>query len=174
MAKGKGKKNKGAQNQDPNNRVVASNRRARHDFEIIDKFECGMVLVGSEVKSLREANVRIAESYARVQRNELWLHSLHVAPYSHAGAAFQHDPDRRKKLLANRHEIERMEQATDADGLTLVPLSLYFKGGRAKIEIGIARRKKSEDKRRDIASRDATREADRAMSRNRTGKSTYD
>lgn len=159
------KKKKGSANQDPNNRVVASNRRARRDFQITETFECGIVLRGSEVKSLREASVQIAESYARVQNDELWLYSLHVAPYSHSGAAMGHDPDRRKKLLVNRSELNTIAQQTDKNGLTLVPLSLYFKNGKAKIEIGLARRMNKADRRQDIAKRDAARDAERDLGR---------
>lgn len=158
------KKGAGAK-QDPNNRVIASNRRARRDFQISDTYECGLVLRGSEVKSLREASVQIAESYARVQNGELWLYNLHIAPYSHSGAAMGHDPNRRKKLLANRPEINRIEVQTERDGLTLVPLSLYFKAGKAKLELGIARRMNKADRRQDIAKRDAARDAERDLGR---------
>jgi len=148
-------------------KVVASNRRARHEFEIVDTFECGLVLKGSEVKSLRESKVQLAESYARVSGGEVWLHSLHVSPYSHASTAFGHDPDRLKKLLLRRSEIDRLAARVDQENLTLVPLSLYFSGGRAKVELGLARRKTGADKRADIAKRDADREAAREMSDSR-------
>lgn len=161
------KKGKPDQKRDPNNAAIATNRRATHDFTIGDVWECGIVLVGSEVKSLREANVRINEAYARVKNNELWLYNLHVAPYSHSGTAFAHDPDRPKKLLANRREINAIRIATDNNGMTLVPLKMYFKNGRAKLEIGSGRRKKTEDKRRDIKARDADLEAKKAMSERR-------
>lgn len=144
--------------------VVATNRRAKHDFELGEVFECGMVLKGSEVKSLRESKVTIAESYARVYNNELWLYSLHIGQYSQSGAAFAHNPDREKKLLVHRSELERIRKALDHDGRTLVPLKLYFKEGRAKIEIALARRRKSEDKRQAIRERDADLEARKAMS----------
>lgn len=160
MAKSKKRPLKGS---DPNNAIVASNRRARHDFEIRETIECGMVLKGSEVKSLREAGVRIAESYARVHRGELFVHSLHISHYSHAGAAFQHEPERRRKLLASRSEIDRLSHEVDTAGLTLVPLQVYFKNGRAKLELGLGRRKKAHDKRADIAKRDADLEARKAM-----------
>lgn len=162
MAKGN---KSGSAGQDPNNRTVASNRRARRDFNISETFECGLVLRGSEVKSLREASVQIAEAYARVQHGELWLYNLHVAPYSHSGAAMGHDPDRRKKLLVHRAEIDKLHKATEVDGLTLVPLSLYFKNGKAKIELGIARRIKKADMRQEIAKRDAARDAERELGR---------
>lgn len=144
--------------------VVASNRRARHDFDIGETFECGLVLKGSEVKSLRESKVTIAESYARIVNDELWLFGLHVGQYSHSAAAYAHDADRDKKLLVHRSEITTMRRALEHDGRTLVPLKLYFKDGRAKIEIAIARRRRSEDKRQAIRERDAAAEARKAMS----------
>lgn len=143
--------------------VVASNRRAKRDFEISDTYECGMVLKGSEVKSLRESKVTISESYARIHNNELWLYGLHIGQYSQSGSAYAHNPDRDRKLLAHRDEIERMRRAVEHDGRTLVPLKLYFKAGRAKIEIAVARRRRSQDKRQAIRERDAEVEAKRAM-----------
>lgn len=144
--------------------VVASNRRARHDFEIGETFECGMVLKGSEVKSLREAKVTISESYARVYNNELWLYGLHIGQYSSSGSAFAHVAVRDRKLLVHRSEIERMKREVDHDGRTLVPLKLYFKDGKAKIEIAVARRRRTQDKRQAIRERDAEVEARKAMS----------
>ncbi len=148
--------------------VVASNRRARHDFDIIDTVEAGLVLLGSEVKSLRESKVQIAEAYARIRDHEAWLLSFHIGPYSHA-ASFGHDPDRPKKLLMHRSEINRLGARLDQDPLTLVPLSLYFKDGRAKVELGLARRRNKGDKRQAIAERDAKLDAQRAMSDARRG-----
>jgi len=154
-----------AGNNAPNDKtIVASNRRARHDFDIIDTYEAGLVLKGSEVKSLRESKVQIAEAYGRIRNGEVWLLSLHIGPYSHAAAFTGHDPDRPKKLLMHRNEIERLGARLDQEPLTLVPLRLYFTGGRAKVEIALARRRHKGDKRRAIAERDATREAQRAMS----------
>ncbi|MDH3753079.1 MAG: SsrA-binding protein SmpB [Acidimicrobiia bacterium] len=150
--------------------VVATNRRARHDFDIIDTFEAGLVLHGSEVKSLRESKVQLAEAYARVRGGEAWLHSLHIAPYSHAGVSTSHIPDRPKKLLLHRSEITKLGARLDQEPLTVVALALYFKNGRAKVELALARRKHKGDKRRDIATRDADREAARAMSRGRAGR----
>lgn len=143
--------------------VVATNRRARNDFELGEVFECGMVLKGSEVKSLREAKVTISETYARIHNDELWLYGLHIGQYSSSGSAFAHNPDRERKLLAHRSEIERMRRAIEHDGRTLVPLRLYFKDGRAKVEIAIARRRRTQDKREAIRRRDADLEARRAM-----------
>ncbi len=145
--------------------VVATNRRARRDFDILDTFECGLVLRGSEVKSLRESKVQLGEAYARVRDGEVWLHSLHVAPFSHSSAAFGHQPDRDKKLLLHRSEIDRIRARVDQERLTLVPLSLYFKDGRAKLELALARRRSKGDKRQDIARRDADLEARRAIAR---------
>ena len=146
-------------------KVVATNRRARRDYEILDEFEAGLVLAGSEVKSLREANVTLAESYARMADGELWLQSLHIAPYSHTGGAAGHDPDRPKKLLLHRGELNRIKVRLEQDRLTVVPLSLYFKQGRAKLLIGIARGRRKADKRQAIAEEDARREARQEMSR---------
>ncbi|MFT4597462.1 MAG: SsrA-binding protein [Paracrocinitomix sp.] len=148
--------------------VVASNRRARHEFEIGETFECGIVLKGSEVKSLRESRVTIADAYARVSNNELWLFGLHVGQYSNSGA-FAHNPDRDKKLLVHRSEITTIRRALEHDGRTLVPLKLYFKDGRAKIEIAIARRRRTEDKRQAIREKDMAAEARKAMSAARYG-----
>jgi len=143
--------------------VIASNRRARHEFEIGETFECGIVLKGSEVKSLRESKVTIAEAYARISNNELWLHGLHIGQYSSSGA-FAHDPDRERKLLVHRSEINAIKRALENDGRTLVPLQLYFKDGRAKVEIAVARRRRTEDKRQAIREKDMAIEARRAMS----------
>ncbi|MXZ79692.1 MAG: SsrA-binding protein SmpB [Acidimicrobiia bacterium] len=146
-------------------KVVATNRRARRDFEILDEYEAGLVLVGSEVKSLRESKVTLAESYARMADGELWLQSLHIAPYTHASGDAGHDPDRPKKLLLHRGELNRIKARLEQDRLTVVPLSLYFKQGRAKVLIGIARGRRRADKRQAIAEQDARREARREMGR---------
>lgn len=143
--------------------VVASNRKARHDFEIGETYECGIVLQGSEVKSLRESSVTIAESFCRVHRGELWLYGLFIGAYSHAGSAYVHKPDRVRKLLVHRYQIEQMQRAVDHDGRTLVPLKLYFKDGRAKLEIAVARRRRSEDKRQALREKQAGIEARREM-----------
>lgn len=147
--------------------VVATNRRARHDYEILATVEAGMMLRGSEVKSLRESKVTLADAYARIVAGELWLIGLHISPYSHAAAHTGHLVDRDRKLLVHRDELEELQSRLDQEHLTLVPLSLYFKQGRAKIEIGLARGRKSHDKRQAIAKRDADLEARRAMAANR-------
>jgi SsrA-binding protein len=141
---------------------VASNRKARHDFEILDTWECGISLVGSEVKSLRDAKVQLRDSYGRVdERGELWLHGVHISPYAFSFGRDGHDPDRKRKLLAHRAEIEEMAERVGREGLALVPLSIYFKDGRAKVEIGIGRGRRTYDKRVAIAKKDAEREAAR-------------
>ena len=143
--------------------VVATNRRARRNYDVLDTLEVGIVLEGSEVKSLREGNVQIAESWARIDRGELWLHNLHISPYSHASGAFRSDPDRVRKLLAHRREIMRLKSRVDQERLALVPLALYFNEGRAKIALALARGRTRADRRREIASRDADAEAARSM-----------
>lgn len=142
-------------------RPVAQNRKARHDYEILDRYEAGLVLAGSEVKSLRAGKVQLRDSYARVQDNELWLHGVHVAPYAFASGFGAVDPDRPRKLLLHRREIEELNRRTTQDSLTLVPLAIYFKDGRAKVDLALARGRRSYDKRAAIASRDAAREAER-------------
>lgn len=145
--------------------VVASNRRARHNFELERTYECGIVLVGSEVKSLRESKTTIAEAYARVQNDELWLFALHIGPYSQAGTAFAHPAERKRKLLVHRSQLEEMRGATDHDGRTLVPLKLYFKNGRVKVELALARRRRTRDKRQAIREREAQAEVRKMMNR---------
>ncbi len=142
-------------------RVVASNRRARHDYDILDTIECGIVLTGSEVKSLREGRAQLADAYARVDEGELWLYKVHIPPWSFAVGFGAHDPERKRKLLAHRKEINELVGKTRSQPLTLIPLSLYFKDGRAKVQLGVARGRKLHDKRQAIAERDAKREAAR-------------
>ena len=143
------------------NRLVASNRRARHDYEIVDTVECGIVLQGSEVKSLREGRIALQDSYARTIDGELWLFGVHVPPYAQANGFGAHDPDRRRKLLLHRRQIDEWMGRTQQQSLTMVPLSIYFKDGRAKVELALARGRRQYDKRHAIASRDASREAAR-------------
>jgi len=146
-------------------KVVATNRQARHEFEILDTIEAGLVLKGSEVKSLRNAKAQLAEAYARIHNGEAWLNSLHVSQYEHSSLAFGHNPDRPKKLLLHKKEIRRLQAQVDQKGLTIVALSLYFIGGRAKVELALARRKRLVDKRQTIAARQADRDAQRDMAR---------
>lgn len=144
---------------------IASNRRARHDFDILNTVEAGIVLRGSEVKSLRLGQVQLADAYARIRSDEVWLEGVHVAPYEFSSGVGAHDPDRPRKLLLHRAEIERLADRVARERLTLVPLSLYFKDGRAKVELGLARGRSKGDKRHAIAERDSKREIERAMGR---------
>lgn len=148
---------------------VAQNRRARHDYDILDTYEAGIVLVGSEVKSFREGKVQLRDSFARVQDGEIWLHGMHVSPYGYASGYGMFDPDRSRKLLLHRREIEELNRETMHSPLTMVPLSAYFKDGRAKIELALARGRREYDKRRAIADREAQMEAKRAMGTHREG-----
>lgn len=154
-------------NDTPGVKVVATNRSARHDYTILDTVECGLVLRGSEVKSLREAQVQIKESHARFENGEAWLIGMHIAPHAATGAHDLPEPDRRRKLLMHREQIERWRMRVDLERLALVPLSIYFRDGRAKIELALARGRTRGDKRHAIAERDALREAQQAMGRAR-------
>ena len=151
-------------------KAVARNRRARHDYDILETMESGIALKGSEVKSLRDGKVQLADAHARVQAGEIWLHSVHISPYSHIAEHAAPDPDRPRKLLLHRREINRLAARLAQDQLSLVPLSIYFKDGRAKVEIALARGRRKGDKREAIAKRDADREAQRAMARRQSGK----
>jgi SsrA-binding protein len=157
----KGGGESGSQTHREANRVVASNRRARHDYEILDVTECGIVLQGSEVKSLRAGRIALQDSYARIIDGEMWLFGVHVPPYPQANGVGAHEPDRRRKLLLHRRQIDEWMGRSQQQSLTLVPLSLYFKDGRAKVELALARGRRQYDKRHAIASRDASREAAR-------------
>ena len=141
---------------------VATNRQARHRFELLDKLECGVVLLGTEVKALREGSAQIKDAYAQVREGELWLHNMHIPPYGPA-ARDNHEPERVRKLLASRREIDRLVEAQRERGLTLVPLRIYFKGPRAKIEIALARGTDRFDKRESIKRRETERDMQRAL-----------
>lgn len=141
--------------------TVAENRKARHDYDIEERVEAGIVLTGSEIKSVRAGRINLRGSYARVLNEEVFLYDTHISPYEQAYT--QHDPIRPRKLLLHRREINRLSGLVRQKGLTLVPLRIYFKNRRAKVELGVARGKKLYDKREDIAQRDARREIDRAM-----------
>ena len=143
--------------------VVATNRQARHRYTLSDTFECGIVLTGSEVKSLREAKVQLSDAWASIDAGEVWLHGLHIAPYSHAQAHTGHNPMRDRKLLMHRHQIERLRLKLQVERLTLVPTKLYFKDGRLKVELAVGKGKNVVDKRQDIARRDSEREAARSI-----------
>ncbi len=142
-------------------RPVVVNRRARHDYMIVETLEAGISLVGTEVKSIRAGRVNLGDAYAVVEGGELWLVQMHVSPYEQ-GNRFNHEPLRKRKLLVHRRQIARLKQKTQERGLTLIPLSLYFKGPHLKVELALARGKRSHDRREDMAKRDAEREMERA------------
>jgi SsrA-binding protein len=152
------KKAKGAR--DPVSGDVATNRRARHKFEVLEKMEAGIELRGSEVKSLRDGKAQLNEAYAVVDDGEVWMRGAHIPPYLPASDQ-NHDPDRPRKLLLHRYEIERLIGKTAERGLTLVPMRIYFKGPRAKVELALAKGKEGRDRRREIADRDMRREVER-------------
>lgn len=145
-------------------RDIAVNRRARHEFHIEETLEAGIVLLGSEIKALREGKANLKDSYGRIEGDEVWLWNAHISPYAPA-SQFGHEPTRTRKLLLHREEISRLTGKVKERGLTLVPLRLYFKRGRAKVELALARGKKHHDKRDAIRERDVRREIDRAMKR---------
>jgi len=147
--------------------VLAHNRRARHDYEILETIEAGLALVGTEVKSVRAGQVQLADAYARPDRRELWLLGVHVAPWGTADGFDRHDPLRPRKLLLHRAEIDGLSQQVRERSLTLVPLALYLSDGVVKVELALARGRKRYDKRAAIAARDADREAARALSQRR-------
>ena len=142
---------------------VASNRQASFRYEFLDKLECGIVLQGTEVKSLRGGNVQLKDGYATLRDGELWLHNVHIAPYAPASRD-NHDPDRSRKLLAHRRELDRLAGSINERGLTLVPTRIYFSGPRAKVEIAVARGKDRYDKRQAIKERETKRDMQRALS----------
>jgi SsrA-binding protein len=139
---------------------VATNRRARHKFELLDRFECGIELLGTEVKSLRQGKAQLGDAYAVIDRGEVWLRNAHIPPYGPA-AGQNHDPERPRKLLLHRYEIERLIGRSERRGLTLIPTRIYFKGSRAKVELALARAKEQRDRRREIRDRDVEREVER-------------
>jgi SsrA-binding protein len=143
-------------------KLIAENRRARHDYHLLDRFEAGIVLTGTEVKSLREGQANLRRAYADPRGSELWLVNAHISPYEQ-GSMAQHDPDRDRKLLLHRREIDSLAEQVNEKGLTIVPTRLYFKDGRAKVELAVARGKETRDRRREIAKRDADRQIERAM-----------
>jgi len=155
MAKGKKRKAAPAD--------IATNRQASYRFDLLDKLECGIVLQGTEVKSLRDGAVQLKDGYATLREGELWLHNVHIAPYAPA-ARDNHDPDRSRKLLAHRRELDRLAGTTNERGLTLVPTRIYFSGSRAKVEIAVARGKDRFDKRQSIKERETKRDMQRALS----------
>ncbi len=147
-------------------KLIADNRRARHDYHLLDRYEAGLVLTGTEVKSLREGRATLGQAYADVRGNEVWLIGAHISTYD-GGNIANHEPERDRKLLLHRGEIDSLLGKVRERGFTLVATRLYFKDGRAKVELALAKGKDTVDKRRDIASRDAQRQIERALSRRR-------
>ena len=145
-------------------KTVTVNRKARHDYHIVRTLEAGLSLRGTEIKSIREGRVSIREAYVRPDDGEVWLVGAHIAHYAPAGSA-NHDPTRRRRLLLHKRQIEELRREVEGQGVTIVPLRLYLKGGRAKLEIAVGRGKRHYDKRADIAKRDADRQMQRAMRR---------
>ena len=145
-------------------KMIARNRRARHDYHIEEVYEAGLVLTGTEVKSLRAGRASLTDGFGQISDHEVWLHNVHIPEYTQ-GTWTNHEPRRTRKLLMHRREIDKLASQTTERGLTLVPLALYFKDGKAKVELALARGKRSYDKRHDLAARDAAREVDRALRR---------
>jgi SsrA-binding protein len=164
------KKGGKAATKDRNNQVVASNRKARHNYAILDTYEAGIALVGTEVKSLRDGTASLADAFATVDDGEIWLRNLHIPEYHH-GSWTNHAPRRNRKLLLHRREIDNLIGKIRDGNLTLVPLSLYFTGGKVKVELALARGKQAHDKRQDLARRDAEREVVRELGRRAKGMS---
>lgn len=149
----------------PEDKTVAQNRKARHEYFIVESFETGIVLSGTEIKSIREGHVNLKDGFAKIENGELWLHNVHISPYE-KGSYYNKDPLRPRKLLAHRQEIRKLLAKTREKGFTLIPLKLYLKEGRrAKLELGIAKGKQLHDKRDTAAARDAAREMERAVRR---------
>ncbi|MEE8453141.1 MAG: SsrA-binding protein SmpB [Thermoguttaceae bacterium] len=162
----KQKKKKGAAAANPNERPITENRKVRHNYVVLDTLECGIMLVGSEVKSLRNGNVSLAEAYGRVRNGEVWLIGCDIAEYTEANR-FNHDPRRPRKLLLHRREIKRFADRAREKGLTLVPLRMYFKRGLAKVLLGICQGKQHHDKREAMKKSEARRDMQRHMMRTR-------
>ena len=149
-------------------KVVASNRKARHDYAILDTYEAGMVLTGTEVKSLRAGRSSLVDAFGHENNGEIFLHGMHIPEYTQ-GTWTNHEPRRVRKMLLNRHEIDKLESRVNERGYTLIPLSLYFKDGRAKVELALARGKKTYDKRHALAAKQANREKQQALGRQLKG-----
>ena len=152
---------------DEERKVLVRNRKARHEYHFDEVHEAGLALVGSEVKSLRDGKAQLNESFARVERGELILHNAHIDPYAKAAIVYNHEPRRERKLLAKKREIRKLEAESQQRGVTLIPLAIYFKDGRAKVEIGVARGKQQHDKRETIKRKEAERELRRATMQRR-------
>lgn len=143
--------------------TIAQNRKARHDYEILDSLEAGLVLRGTEIKSMRDHKVSMSEAYARIEKNEAWLVGLHIAPWGSTDVRFNHEPRRTRKLLLHRRQIDELLGKSKAKGLTIVPLRIYLSRGRAKVELGLGRGKQQWDRRREIADRDSKRDMERQL-----------
>ncbi len=150
-------------------KLIAQNKKARHDYSILDTYECGIVLTGTEVKSLRAGRASLIDGFVMVENGELWMHGVHIPEYTE-GTWTNHTPRRKRKLLAHRDEIRKIAAKTKDSGVTLVPLQLYFKDGRAKVEIAVAKGKKAHDKRETLLEQQATREIEREISYRVSGK----
>lgn len=150
-------------------KLIAQNKKARHDFSILDTYECGIVLTGTEVKSLRAGRASLIDGFAQIENGELWMHGVHIPEYTE-GTWTNHTPRRKRKLLVHREEIRKLSGKMKDSGTTLVPLQLYFKDGRAKVEIALAKGKKAHDKRDSLMEQQAVREINREMSRRQSGK----
>ncbi len=153
-------------------KLIAQNKKARHDFSIEDVYECGIVLTGTEVKSLRAGRASLIDGFAMIENGELWLHGVHIPEYTE-GTWTNHTPRRKRKLLVNKIELRKIVGRTKDSGITLVPLQLYFNNGKAKIEVAIAKGKKAHDKRSTLMEQQATREVNRELSRRQSGKDSY-
>jgi len=151
-------------------KIIASNRRARHDYSILDTVEAGIVLTGSEVKALREGHAQLADAFARIIRGQVWLDGVHIPPYQMAKGFGAHDPDRARKLLLHAKEIEKLDRMVANEHLSLIPLALYFKDGRVKVELGMAKGRRKADKRQVLAERDSKMEIAKALGRRAKGK----
>ena len=154
----------------PGTKTIATNRQARRDFSVLDTVEAGVVLKGSEVKSLRAAHVQFADANVWIRDGEAFLLGVRIQPWDTAAGVFGHDPDRHKKLLLHRHEIERLSHRAAAESLAIVPMSLYFKDGKVKVELALAKGRKNIDKRQVLAKRDAELDARRELARSISGK----
>ena len=156
------KKPKTEEANEESSRPIADNRKAYHDYHILETFECGIALLGTEVKGIREGQANLRDSYARVEKDEVWLYNVHIDPYSHRGYV-DHDPKRKRRLLLHKYEIRKLIGKTVEKGLTLVPTKMYFKNGRIKVAIGLARGKQDHDKRETMRRREVDRETRAAV-----------
>jgi SsrA-binding protein len=165
MAKGPGRRGGGSKAADPAHRLLADNRFARHQYEILETLECGIELLGTEVKSIRAGQCNLRDGFCLIRQGELQLHNVHISPHSHAGAYFNHEPLRVRKLLAHRREIERLRVALEQKGLTLIPLNLHLKGSWIKVALGLGKGRKLHDKRLEEKKRQEAKEARAAIAR---------